>query len=306
MGGAQRTKRQMRVVLTGASGFIGRATLRALVARGHDVCALVRSDALAPGPNIKRVVGTLATVPWPEIQAFEPDCCVLGAWIATPGEYLSSPLNDEFQRWTVEFARQARSIGVKHFTGLGSCIEYQIDPNSQTPLSELRTPLAGRDSPAYVTAKTLTRKLLREENAGQVCWARIFQPYGRDEHPLRLCITGASALAQQKTAFVSSPDSVRDFTHVDDIARALVCLVETRAVGDYNVGTGVATSIREIAELIAELSGSPATAVVENVPGRPDPYPYVVADSTRLRSLGWQPILTLRQGLASLVAGLRR
>ncbi len=144
-------------------------------------------------------------MPWTEVRAFEPECCLLGAWIATPGQYLTSPLNPELARWTTEFARQARSIGVNHFIGVGSCIEYQMDPAARTPLSEIRTPLASGDLPPYVAAKILTRRLLLEQDARQFCWARIFQPYGTGEHPLRLCTSIATALVQQRPALVSSP-----------------------------------------------------------------------------------------------------
>ncbi len=90
------------------------------------------------------------------------------------------------------------------------------------------------------------------------------------------------------------------------MAGALAGLLEARATGDYNIGTGLGTTIREVADLIAEVAGSPSGAVQEATLARADPYPYVVADSTRLRSLGWQPMVTLNRGLAQLVAGLRR
>ena len=295
----------MRILLTGATGFIGRALFGALVAGGHDVCALVQPGSSSPRSDSNHVIGTLANAPWPKIETFQPECCVLGAWIAKPGEYLSSPLNAELQKWTVDFARRAASIGVHHFLGLGSCIEYQIEPGSRSPLAELRTPLAIGDSTPYVRAKIRTRSLLLEEHPDQVCWARIFQPYGLGEHPQRLCTSVASALSRREPATLSSPNSIRDFIHVDDVARALVRLLEGRVVGDYNIGTGTGMAIREVADLIAGLLGSSAAAVRETASSRPDAYPYIVADSTRLRSLGWQPILTLRQGLEPIVAALR-
>ncbi len=296
----------MRVLVTGASGFIGGACLRALAARGHEICAMVRPNALEPATRVKQIVrGTLASPPWREVQEFAPQGCVLAAWIATPGEYLTSPLNDDFQRWTIEFAQQTRSIGVEHFIGLGSCIEYQIDSSARRPLPEAQTPLAGNEAPRYVVAKNRTREILLEHHPGRLGWARIFQPFGSGEDPRRLCTSVARALLGHQPATISSPESVRDFTQVDDVARAVVCLMESMAVGDFNIGTGGGTTIREVAGVIAELCGSPPGAVQTKSPAVPDPYPYVVADATRLRSLGWNPSITLRQGLAQLVAGLR-
>ncbi len=89
----------------------------------------------------------------------------------------------------------------------------------------------------------------------------------------------------------------REFLHVDDLALACVRLLE-RYDGDepVNVGTGVDLTIAELAALVADVVGFKGT--IEWDPSRPDGTPRKVLDVSPMRSLGWEPTIDLREGVA--------
>ena len=89
---------------------------------------------------------------------------------------------------------------------------------------------------------------------------------------------------------------LREFMHVDDLADALVFVLERfNSEGPLNVGTGEEISIAELAALIGEIVGFKGQLVFDS--GKPDGTPRKLMDSSRLRDLGWKPTITLREGL---------
>lgn len=97
-------------------------------------------------------------------------------------------------------------------------------------------------------------------------------------------------------------EQTRDYVYVEDVAQAnlLVSEVELPAPASlddaaFNVGTGVQTSVNELAECLIEVSGGPAE--IERAPERPGELRHSALDAAELRALGWEPRHTLREGL---------
>jgi nucleoside-diphosphate-sugar epimerase len=143
----------MRILVTGATGYIGSAFVRLALKHGHQVAALVRQQAVAlqvsNSSNLLVLEGTLAEPPWKRIGEFKPEVCVHAAWITTPGIYLESPENYRWLKESLEFFSRLTEFGVNHWFSLGTCIEYQISPER---LSEARTPIA--PATTYARCKT--------------------------------------------------------------------------------------------------------------------------------------------------------
>jgi GDP-L-fucose synthase len=90
----------------------------------------------------------------------------------------------------------------------------------------------------------------------------------------------------------------REFLHVDDLAEAAVFLMRTYSEEQFiNVGTGEDLTIRELAELVADVVGFAGSIV--NDPEKPDGTPRKLLDVSRLKALGWQPRIGLREGIES-------
>jgi len=98
---------------------------------------------------------------------------------------------------------------------------------------------------------------------------------------------------------------LREFLHSDDLARALVFLLEHYSEEQFiNVGSGTEISIRDLAALVAEVVGF--TGVIEWDTTKPDGTPRKLMDSSRLFALGWRPTVGLREGIASAYQDFRR
>ncbi|MGH7970410.1 MAG: NAD-dependent epimerase/dehydratase family protein, partial [Limisphaerales bacterium] len=108
-------------------------------------------------------------------------------------------------------------------------------------------------------------------------------------------------LGRGEKIFLKTPESTKDYIYIDDLAAAVLALVEKKPGGSVNLGTGTGTSVRALARGVAELLGKD-DLIQEATPPEPDPFPYVVADATKLRSLGWQPGVAIDAGLRWLVA----
>jgi dTDP-6-deoxy-L-talose 4-dehydrogenase (NAD+) len=293
----------VKILLTGSTGFIGAAFLRHATAAGHEVAALARPErgaALPVHPRIRPLAGTLADAPWQEIQHFAPEACVHTAWVTTPGTYLESPENEQFRAWSQDFLRRAMTVSVSQIVSLGTCIEYAMGGQ---PLSETSSPLAPAST--YARAKDALRRWLESEAAAQgvrAAWARVFYPYGPGEHPARLATSVVQRLRRGQPVPLLAT-SVKDYLFISDLAAALLAVVEGRVQGAINLGTGAGVTVGALAGEIARQLGRPEL-LREMDPATPDPYPHVVADATRLRALGWQPQVSIEEGVTRLIEHL--
>jgi nucleoside-diphosphate-sugar epimerase len=116
---------------------------------------------------------------------------------------------------------------------------------------------------------------------------------------------------------IRTPESVRDYIYIEDLARAAILLVERRFQGTINLGTGEGVSVRAIAEGIVRLLGKselirfPAAVSTASSTGAASAAETgarwedrIVADATRIRGLGWRPEIDLDTGLRRLVRSL--
>lgn len=289
----------MKILLTGATGFIGSHFARLAVSRGHEVTGLVRFAKTPPsGLPIKWLPGELHRISVEELEAVRADVCVHSAWITTPGVYLESPENFKFRDDSLQFLRRVTEAGTKHIVGLGTCIEYQI---TGEPLSEERTPIA--PATTYAKCKNELRIAMEAEarkSGFTFAWGRVFYPYGPGEHPSRLCSSIIAKLGRGERMVLKTPQSTKDYIYITDLAAALLAVVEKKFSGAINLGTGAGTTVRDIAQTIGRLMAR-EELVGEANPPEPDPLGDVVADATKLKSLGWEQQTTLKEGIQQLL-----
>lgn len=272
-----------RILVTGATGFIGSHAVEPLRQAGHEVYAIGSRDCdLLDPAAAPRLLNEL-----------RPELLLHFAWYAEPGAFWSSEENVRWVEASLRLLRAFAAAGGRRAVIAGTCAEYDW---SHPRLSERDTPLA--PSTLYGECKHALHRIAECWGGLSVAWGRVFFLYGPGEHPARLVSSVASALARGEPAPCSSGEQVRDFLHVADVGRAFAALTASAVEGPVNVGSGERVSVREVVTRLGELAGRPELVELGALPERPDEPPELVADVGRLRDeVGFRPSLTLEEGL---------
>jgi nucleoside-diphosphate-sugar epimerase len=138
-------------------------------------------------------------------------------------------------------------------------------------------------------------------------WPRIFFVYGPHEHPDRLVAAVARSLVAGEPARCSHGRQVRDYLFVEDVADALVRLLESDVTGPINVASGQALTLRDIVSQIGEQTGRADLIQFGAIPPAATDTPLVVGDTSRLTAeLEWRPRWDLARGIEKTIAWWRQ
>ena len=293
-----------RLLLTGATGFIGRLAVDAAVARGFDVHAICRHVPPSPKPGVTYHATDLLggeDVDRHRVNSRFPSASLRGV---VPGKFWSSPENYQWVGATLDLAAAFVAGGGARIVGVGTGFEYQASDDDCREESTPSDPLT-----PYAVSKDATRRLLSSfaATAGiSFAWGRVFLLYGPGENPSRLVASVARSLLREERALCSEGTYVRDFLHVRDPADALVALTASDVQGAVNIASGEPLQVRQVVACLAGEVGRPDLVMFGALPTRPEP-PRQVADVTRLRNdVGWSPSFDLSAGLRDTIAWHRR
>jgi nucleoside-diphosphate-sugar epimerase len=290
-----------RLLITGASGFIGHHCLKSAIAAGsYDEVHAVRHRRGIGGEGVTWHTADLldADCAAELVSAVRPTHLLHCAWIATPGQYLRSPDNLDWVAATIALARAFGEQGGARFVGVGSSAEYAPESG---PCAEDSTPVR----PASIYGKSKAAAWLGVQAAAQhhgfsCAWGRIFLPYGPGDDPRRLVPSLVASLRAGKPIETTHGHQLRDFIFAPDIGNLLVRILGGNQSGAYNVGTGRGVPVRQAITTIAELVG--ASGELLHFGARPlaeDEPMELVADLNKVNAeLGWSPATSLEQGLA--------
>ena len=287
-----------RVLLTGASGFIGRHCIAPLQARGYEVHAVSSRAAPAAGDGARwHVVDLLDTHRTAAlVDTVRPHSLLHLAWYAEHGKFWQSPRNLDWVGASLALIRAFIDAGGRRMTFAGTGAEYDW---SNGRCSETTTPLEPQG--LYGVCKHALHRIAAAaaREAGVGCaWGRIFYLYGPGEHSGRLVPQVVRAQLRGERLTLSNPALARDYLYVGDVADALACLLDSAVEGAVNIGSGTALSLRALVEQIgARLGRADLVDFGGGAAPRQEP-PLVVADTARLAGeLGWRPSVDLAHGL---------
>jgi nucleoside-diphosphate-sugar epimerase len=290
----------MRVLVTGANGFIGQHVVGELRARGADVIAVSRQGGVSV-PGVDSIAADLLTPAGiGEIGKIRADILVHSAWETRHGYFWNAPENALWQEATLALAQAFLEAGGKRIVALGTCMEYALAGDG--PLDEATTPL--QPTFPYAIAKDATRQaleLLCEAHGASLVWARVFHLYGPREHAARLVPSVVRALLSGEEARTSPGTQLRDFMSSLDCGTAIAHLALSEAEGPFNIGSGEAITIAALVSEIADMLGARHLLRIGALPLRPDDPPVIVPSVKRLEAKGFRPKCSRAERLAEAI-----
>lgn len=286
----------MRILVTGANGFIGRAVCAYAMQGGHFVYALGSAEKSAAVCDIYLPcdLGDPARL-HSVLDETQADCCIHLAWTGLPNyTYENSWISMKNSMHLLTIGHRA---GIKHFIYAGSCFEY-LNPRGR--VSE-DWPIKNTD--AYTAAKAgvlgLARRYCQEQQLS-FHWPRLFYVMGPGQREDALIPYVVRSLKQGQRPALRTAHNENDFIDVRDVAQALLAIAEKNpAEADVlNIGSGRATSIWSLTEEILH-----AFCLAEE-PSLEERGPEVsfYADITKIRQLtGWEPRIALAQSIRDCI-----
>lgn len=248
-----------KILVTGATGFVGRQIMRALSRFDVELVPVVRKgkeSVVAALANVERVIESHdlfgETEEWWKEQCREIDLVIHAAWYAESGKYLQASQNMDCLIGSLNIAKGAAMSGVKRFVGIGTCFEYDLTLGMlsvDTPLKPL-TPYA-----AAKAALCLSLSQWLPTQSVQFVWCRLFYLYGEGEDERRLVPYIRNQLKKGQPAELTSGNQIRDFLDVADAGKMITNVALSEHIGTVNICSGVPVTVRQIAEQIANEYG---------------------------------------------------
>jgi UDP-glucuronate decarboxylase len=306
-----------RVLVTGAAGFLGSHLCDALVAEGHDVVGLDnyftgRKENIAhllTNPSFEMVRHDVRQPYWGEFDLIYDLACP-----ASPHYYQRNAIATA----KISFFGALNMLGLAKRTGArifqASTSEVYGDPLEHPQKESYRgsvNPIGPRA--CYDEGKRIAEALFfdyHRQHGVDIKVARIFNTYGPRMNPNDGRVVSnfiVQALRGEDITIYGDGSQTRSFCYVDDLIRAFLLVMEAPAdfTGPINLGNPDEFTIRELAELVIEVTGSRSKIVRKPLP-IDDPRQRCPDITLARETFGWEPQVKLRDGLRKTAAHLEQ
>ena len=287
-----------RVLVTGATGFIGSHCLNSLLQRDYEVHAVsTNSERKTESSIVWHQADLLDSLSGARLMdELRPTHLLHLAWYVVPGKLISSDLNFDWVGSSMQLLRHFQRQGGRRVVMSGSSYEYDW---SYGYCHESRTPTV--PNTVYGACKHALDVMVQafcSTHGLSHAWPRVFFLYGPNEHPDRLVSSVIRSVLQGQEARCSHGRQIRDYLHVQDVAEAIVSVLDSGIEGSVNIGSGTAVTLREMILTIGRALGREDLIKLGAIPSRANDAPLVVADIERLlKEVKWRPRFSMEEGL---------
>lgn len=242
---------EKRILVTGATGLIGKEVLKPLRERGFTVFATKLPH---------EIVQPMEGVEWLDCDLFQEHdisyACATAragyllnfAW-CTRDDYLSSNMNFDFFTASLHLLKHFHKNGGQRFIGAGTCFEYAFRDTALTEDAPTAPQTIYAKCKDHLHEMSEIFAMLNDVECG---WGRIFFVYGRGEHTKRLGGKLIHNFRAGEPVFIPKIDLIRDYIYTRDIAGAFAAFADSAVIGTVNICTGKAITLRDFAGAFAK------------------------------------------------------
>jgi nucleoside-diphosphate-sugar epimerase len=299
-----------RVIVTGATGFVGANLTRRLLHDGHDVDLFVRSGYASWRIDEIHTEVRIHTVDFADqveldrvVSMVRPEWVFhLAAYGAYSSQYDLGLMAQTNIIGTMNLVEACLRTGFEAFVNTGSSSEYGykdyapaetewLEPNSHYAVTK--------------AAATLFCRYTAQSEGVHLPTLRLYSVYGPYEEPTRLMPSLAVRGLEGRLPPLVNPATARDYVFVDDVSDAFVRVASTPVHERgpvYNIGTGTQTTLSDLVSIVRRVMEIDADPDWGSMPNRAWDTAYWVADSRKVRdALGWEPRYDLERGFRRMV-----
>ena len=292
-------ERRSRVLVTGASGFIGRRLVTALLGGGADVTVADRNEPAAPG--VRAVVGDLRD-PAVAARAVSPGTDVIVHLVASTSVLRS--IEDPVGAYETNVAATAGLLELARTRGVGTFLFASTNA------------VAGDVGGAVITEQSPARPLTpygATKAAAEILLSSYSASYGITGAALRFTNVYGPGM-KAKDSFVprlmraardghgvqvyGDGTQTRDLVHVDDIVAGILLAWRAGHRGPLILGSGESVTVNDIITAARAVTGAPIP--VEYIPAKQGEMPAAIVDISAARALGYRPAHDMKSGLATV------
>jgi UDP-glucose 4-epimerase len=294
-----------RIILTGATGFVGANLTRRLLTEGHEVHLLLRKD-YKPWriDSIKKEI-QIHIVDLNDAEALDRVLSEIKAdWVFHLAAYGAYSSQTDFRRMaetnlmaTANFVDSCIKIGFEVFINTGSSSEYGYKDHAPNEKEWLEP------NSSYAVLKAAATQYCRfvaQSKQVNLATLRLYSVYGPYEEPSRLMPTLIIEGLQGRLPPLVNPEIARDYIFIDDVSEAFLKAASNPSLlmgKVYNIGSGIQVSLKKVVEIARKELPIKAEPAWGSMPNRGwDTTTWVANINNAVHDLGWQPHFSLTEG----------